>query len=185
MEVGISKLFIEAVITDQHKNSDRVRLWNLCTCAEIKTPAQNYIWFGQVTYMFWVYRQSENDKILCYGMSLGYTVFWGKLPNNHGPGDYYELYTQRCSENEIMCITGRSFGIGDTWLIIGAQDLVIQLWKMGGSTIEKMFSVKIPRTVPSTVAFIENSKDILVFGREDGTICVYVILMADCILIMY
>ena len=64
-------------------------------------------------------------------------------------------------------------------MIIGAQDSVIQLWKMGGSTIENMFSVKILRTVPSAVAFIENSKDILVFGREDGTVCVYVILTAD------
>ena len=185
MEVGISKLFIETVIADQHKGSDRVRLWNLRTRTEIKTPAQNYIRFGQVTCVFWVYRQSENDEILCYRTSLGYTVFWGKSPNGHGPGDYYELYTQRCSENEIMCITSRSFGIGDTRLIIGAQDSVIQLWKMGGSTIENMFSVKIPRTVPSAVAFIENSKDILVFGREDGTVCVYVILTADCILIMH
>ena len=30
-----------------------------------------------------------------------------------------------------------------------------------------------------------NTKDILVFGREDGTMCIYVILTADCILIMY
>ena len=56
---------------------------------------------------------------------------------------------------------------------------------MGGSTIENMFSVKIPRTVPRAVAFIKNLKDILVFGREDGTVCIYVILTADCILIMY
>ena len=185
MEVESSNLFIEAVIADPHKGSDRVRLWNLFTHAEIKTLTQNYIRFGQVTCVFWVYRQSENDEILCYGISLGYTVFWGKSPNDHGPGNYYELYTQRCSENKIMCITGRSFGIGNTQLIIGARDLVIQLWKMGGSTIENMFSVKILRTVPSAVAFIENSRDILGFGQEDGTLCLHVILMADCILTLY
>jgi hypothetical protein len=132
-----------------------------------------------------VYRQNENDEILCYGTSLGYTVFWGKVPNDHGPDDYYEMCAQRSSENEIMCITGRSFGTSDTRLIIGTRDSVIQVWKMGGSAVENVFSVKIQRTVPSAVAFVENSKDVLVFGREDGTLWVHVILMSDDILTIH
>lgn len=96
------------------------------------------------------------------------------------------MYVQRCSENEIMCITGRSFATGDTRLIIGTRDSVIQVWKMGNnSAIKNVFSVKIPRTVPSATAFIENLRDILIFGREDGTLWVHIIQIADSILMMH
>jgi hypothetical protein len=106
------------------------------------------------------------------------------VPNDYGPGDYYEMYTQRCSENEIMCITGKSFGAGDTQLIIGTRGSVVQVWKMGSSAVENVFLVKIPRTVPSAAAFIENSKDVLIFRQEDGILWVYVIQIADSILMM-
>jgi hypothetical protein len=103
---------------------------------------------------------------------LGYTVFWAKVPNDHGPDTYYEMYAQRCSENEIMCLTGKSFGTGDTRLIIGTRDSVVQVWKISGGAADNIFSVKVPRVVPSAAVFVENSKDILVFRREDGTLCV-------------
>jgi hypothetical protein len=49
--------------------------------------------------------------------------------------------------------------------------MVVQVWKVG-STVENVFSVKLLRTVPSAVAFAENGRDIMVFGREDGIVCV-------------
>jgi hypothetical protein len=122
-----------------------------------------------------VYRQNDLDEVLCYGTSLGYSVFWGKVPNDRGPDTYYEMCAQRCSENEIMCITGKSFGTGDTRVIIGTRDSVVQVWKISGTAIENVFSVKIPRTVPSAAAFVEHSQDVLVFGREDGALCVHII----------
>jgi hypothetical protein len=70
-----------------------------------------------------------------------------------------------------MCMTTKSSGTDGTRLVVGTRDLVIQLWKIG-SVVESIFSVKLPRTVPSAVAFAENGKDIILFGREDGIVCV-------------
>ena len=138
----------------------------------MQTPAQNHIRFGQVTCVVWVYHQGDIDEILCYGTSLGYTVFWAKVPNDPGPNPYYEICAQKCSENEIMCLTGKSFGTSDTRLIIGTRDSVVQVWQISGRAFENLFSVRVPRVVPSAAVFVESSKDILVFGREDGTLCV-------------
>jgi hypothetical protein len=80
-----------------------------------------------------------------------------------------------------MCITGKSFGTGDTRVIIGTRDSVVQVWKISGTAIENVFSVKIPRTVPSAAAFVEHSQDVLVFGREDGALCVHIIWIDDSI----
>jgi hypothetical protein len=151
-----------------------VRLWNLATRTEIKAPPQNHVRFGQVTCALWLYRPNENDEILCYGTSLGYTVFWGKKPGNKGPDAFCEMYTQRCAEKEIMCMTTRSSGADDTRLVVGTRDLIIQVWKVG-SVVENVFSVKLSKTVPSAVAFAENGKDIILFGREDGIVYVWIL----------
>ena len=71
-----------------------------------------------------------------------------------------------------MCMTTKSVGADDTRLLVGTRDSVVQVWKVG-SAVECVFSVKLPRTIPSAVAFVENEKDILVFGREDGIVCVW------------
>ena len=126
--------------------------------------------FGQVTCVIWLHRVIENDEILCYGTALGYTIFWGKVPGE--PRDvFYEMCAQRCSEKEIMCMSSKSVGGNDIRLVIGTRDSVVQVWKVG-SAVESVFSVKLPRTIPSAVAFTENGKDILLFGREDGAVCV-------------
>jgi hypothetical protein len=121
-----------------------------------------------------LYRPNENDEILCYGTSLGYTVFWGKEPGGKGPDVFCEMCVQRCAEKEIMCMTTKSGGADDTRLVVGTRDSIVQVWKVS-SVVENMFSVKLPRTVPSAVAFTENGKDIILFGREDGIVCVWVL----------
>jgi len=168
---GVGNLAYIVIKTDDGKGSDSVRLWNLAMCTKIHGPAQNHVCFGQVTCVRWLYRQNENDEILCYGTALGYTVFWGKVPDDHRTEKFYEMCAQRCSEKEIMSIAIKSFGGSDTRLVVGTRDSIIQVWKIG-KEVENVFSVKVPMTVPSTVAFVENSKDVLVFGREDGTVCV-------------
>jgi hypothetical protein len=70
-----------------------------------------------------------------------------------------------------MWMTTGSVGANDTRLVVGTRDMVVQVWKVG-STVENVFSVKLLRTVPSAVAFAENGRDIMVFGREDGIVCV-------------
>jgi hypothetical protein len=93
-----------------------------------------------------LYHPNENDEILCYGTSLGYTVFWGKKPGGKGPDAFCEMYMQRCAEKEIMCMMTRSSSADDTHLVVGTRDLIIQIWKVG-SVVENAFSVKLPKTV--------------------------------------
>jgi hypothetical protein len=71
-------------------------------------------------------------------------------------------------------MTTRSSGADDTRLVVGTRDSIIQIWKVG-SIFENVFSVKLPKTVPSAVAFAENGKDIILFGREDGIVCVWIL----------
>ena len=124
--------------------------------------------------MIWLHHPHENDEVLCYGTSLGYTVFWGKEPRDKGPDAFYEMCTQRCVDKEIMCMTTKSSGVDDTRLVIGTRDSVVQLWKVGNG-VENVFSVKLPKTVPSAIAFAENGRDLILFGREDGLVCVWVL----------
>ena len=102
---------------------------------------------------------------------MGYTVFWGKKPGGKGPDAFCEICAQRCAEKEIMCMTTKSSGVDDARLVVGTRDSIVQVWKVG-SIVENVFSVKLPRTMPSAVAFAENGKDIILFGREDGIVCV-------------
>jgi hypothetical protein len=67
-------------------------------------------------------------------------------------------------------MTTKASGADDTRLVVGTRDSVVQVWKVG-SVVENIFSVKLS-TVPSAVGFAENGKDIVLFGREDGIVCV-------------
>ena len=101
---------------------------------------------------------------------MGYTVFWGKVPSDQGPEEYYEMYAQRNVEQEIMCLTSKSVA-GDTRLAVGTRDSAVQVWKVDAE-VNVVFSVKIAGVIPSAVAFAENDRDVLVFSRENGKVYV-------------
>jgi len=95
-------------------------------------------------------------------------VFWGKVPRDQGPEEYYEMYVQRNVEQEIMCLTSKSV-TSDTRLAVGTRDSAVQVWKVDAE-VNIVFSVKIAGVIPSAVAFAENDRDVLVFSRENGKV---------------
>lgn len=102
---------------------------------------------------------------------MGYTVFWAKNPQQiNGEDSYYHLFSQRVDDAEIMCLGGKSVGIGDTQIVVGTRSSKIQMWKLSTNDVLSLFSVRMPTTIPSTVVFVDNSESVQVFGREDGSV---------------
>ena len=71
-------------------------------------------------------------------------MFWGKELRDRGPDIFYEMCVQRCVEKEIMCMTTNSVGVDDTRLLVGTQDSVVQVWKVG-SAVECVFFFEVAK----------------------------------------
>ena len=57
-----------------------------------------------------------------------------------------------------------------TRLATASRDQLVQVWNFDGlGNLHNVFSIRLPTTVPSGVAFVENAtRDIHVFGLIDG-----------------
>ena len=62
-----------------------------------------------------------------------------------------------CREAQRGCIAGKPIAADDTRLIVGTWDFKVQSWKVG-SAVEIVFSMKVPKMIPSTAAFAETGK---------------------------
>jgi hypothetical protein len=130
--------------------------------------------------MVWAKRRDVRQNILVVGTGLGYLAVWGQsgvrvlglqLPVLRRLQDTFdEIFLRRIGDGgEIVCIAWDIHNEATLRLVTGTRDRYVHLWSFNGKELHSNFSVRLPFTVPATVAFADNNEgDIFVFGIYSG-----------------
>jgi hypothetical protein len=63
---------------DKKEGLDGIKLWDIRTGKDLKSPEQNYELRGPPSAIVWAKRRDDQHSILVIGMSLGYLVLWNQ-----------------------------------------------------------------------------------------------------------
>lgn len=139
------------------------------THAELIPPTQNQGILGPVSCMMWIPQRDPSKEILCYGTVLGYVGVWRQGEQRR----FEALYTRRIGTGaEIMALAFDTSSVDSIRIALGTRDRVVQVHRLDSrGQLSPVFSVQLNGTVPGDVAFIDNTRDIYVFGPYDGIMC--------------
>lgn len=124
--------------------------------------------------------------MLCFSTALGYVAFWRETETASVSSVMHRSCVARLTlkQNVYREVSARRIGAGSEILSLavdqyshrafkiacGTRDQVVQLFTMDDKwDLQSVFTVRLPSTVPKSVAFSDNSRsDVYAFGLYDG-----------------
>jgi hypothetical protein len=148
--------------------SDGVKIWDVQTHAELVLPTQSQGVLGPATRMMWIQQRDPSKEILCYGTALGYLGLW-----RHAEQQRFEALSTRriATGTEIMALAFDASSVDSIRIALGTRDRVVQVHRLDRGQLLTVFSIQLNGTVPGDIAFVDNTRDLHVFGTYDGLMC--------------